>query len=80
MDSKVNKNHVSKRKKLKKEAARSLGVSIDALGWVNGELVFLASNTRVDGIAKVPKPAAPVVVKPASHVDDYDWRQRQSRW
>ncbi|TSC78007.1 MAG: hypothetical protein G01um101424_141 [Parcubacteria group bacterium Gr01-1014_24] len=51
--------HIAKRKSLKKGAANRLGVSLDALGWVDGQLIFLASNTTVDGIPVVPKPPKP---------------------
>jgi hypothetical protein len=55
--------YLRKRKHLKKNAARRLGVPLDALGWVDGALVFLTSNLTVDGVPKVPKPNGESTVK-----------------
>jgi hypothetical protein len=50
-------DHVAKRKYLKKAAAHRLGVPENELGWVNGNLVFLSTNTPIEGVEAVPKPA-----------------------
>lgn len=70
----VKSERVSRRKSLKKRAARRLGISVALLGWVNGELIFLPTGMSVPGTPKVPKPgAAPEAVK-ASTIPRKQWQ------
>lgn len=80
------KNRIALRKKLKKEAAASLGIPENTLGWYDGKLVFLVDNRRVNGVPIMPKPTKPAEettstrsYQPPAHVprksraDSWNW-------
>ncbi|MFH1200997.1 MAG: hypothetical protein V1484_01560 [bacterium] len=53
------RSHISKRKALKKAVAERLGVPVDWLTWVNGQLFWAITKKPVEGVLLVPKPAKP---------------------
>jgi len=72
MKERKRKPHVARRKTLKKWAARELGIPVNALGWIDGTLVFLTSNITVGGVPTVPKPWKPI--SPRLQEDENGWR------
>ena len=61
--------YMARRKKLLKDAARRLGVAIDKLEWVDGELRFKKTSARVSGVPAVPREERPPKPPPS-------WRER----
>lgn len=47
---------ISRRKALKKAAAARLGILVERLEWLNGQLCFVENHKPVEGVEKVSKP------------------------
>ena len=47
---------ISRRKALKKAAAARLGILVERLEWLNGQLCLVENHKPVEGVEKVSKP------------------------